>query len=226
MRKGKIITYIIGIVAFIIPIKLYLTPPTDYDGGPMMAYNFLFFYPLTFLAIILSIIVVFRLKYFRNEILSKVLLYISIIPSTILTIMVLINAIRIANEPEILDLEIPNNTVNIRVNDSLEIKLHGFTKRIKGENDEIIEQKIVNLVPYVDEKYRFKDGGKFTGDSKNQELFYNMVNDSLVVFNFQYDYHFFNKKRIALPFKIESASIQKLSEEKMKSQGFKKFEWK
>jgi hypothetical protein len=78
----------------------------------------------------------------------------------------------------------------------------------------------------VDGKYRFKDGGKFIGDSKNQELFYNMVNDTLVVFNFQFEYHFFNRKRISLPFKIESNTIQNLSEEKMKSQGFKKFEWK
>ena len=133
---------------------------------------------------------------------------------------------RIASEPEILDLEIPNNTVNIRVNESLEIKLHGYTKRTIGENDNIIEHKIVNLVPYVDGKYRFKDGGKFTGITKNQELFYNMINDSLVVFSFQYEFHFFNRKRIALPFKIESSNTHKLTKEELKNQGFKKFEWK
>ena len=192
----------------------------------MMAYNFLFFYPLTVLSIILSIIVGFRLRHFRKEVISKILLFISILPSTILTVVILVNLIRISNAPEILDLEIPNNTVNIKVNDSLEIKLHGFTKRTMGTNDSIIEQKIVNLIPYVDGKYRFKDGGKFSGIFENQEIFYNVIRDSLVIFNFQNEYQYFNKKRIALPFEVKPLRTQNITEEKLEKLGFKKFEWK
>ncbi len=226
MRKSKIITYIIGLIAFLIPIKLYLTPPTDFDGGPMMAYNFLFFYPLVFLSIVLSVIVVFRLRYFGKEVLPKLLLFISILPSSILTILVFINFIRIANEPEILDLEIPNNAIDIKVNDSLEIKLSGFTKRKMEENEKIIEEKIVNLIPYVNGKYRFKDGGKFISNYKNQEILYKVINDSLIVFNYEYEYNYFNNKRIPLPFKIETAETHKITKEKLESQGFKKFNWK
>ena len=224
LKKSKIITYIIGLIAFLIPVKLYLTPPTDYDGGPMMAYNFLFFYPLVFLSIVLSIAVIFRLRYFGKEVLPKIVLFISILPSSILTIMVLINLIRIANEPEVLDLEIPNNTIDFKVNDSLEIKLHGFTKRTMGNNGEIIEEKIVNLVPYVNGEYRFKDGGKLIGNSENKEIFYKLINDSLIVYSYKYEYNFFNKTRIPLPFKIENLETETLKKEKLK--GFEKFKWK
>ncbi len=224
MRKNKIITYIIGVIAFLIPIKLYITPPTDFDGGPMMAYNLLFFYPLVFLSIILSIIVIFRLKYFRNEVLSKVLLIISILPSSILSIMVFMNFVQIANEPEILDLEIHTNSINLNVNDSLEIKLHGFTKRTMGDNEEIIEVKIVNLVPHVNGKYSFKDGGKFISQSESQDIFYKVKNDSLIVYSYDYGFSFFNKTRIPLPYKIEGGENLKIEKGQLKKMEFKKFE--
>lgn len=221
MRKSKIITYVIGLISFLIPVKIFLTPPTDSDGGPMMVYNFLFLYPLLLFSIVLSIIVIFRLKYFGKALLPKIPLFISILPTSILTIMVLINFVRISNEPEILDLEIHNNTINLNVNDSLEIKLHGFTKRTKGENEEIIELKIVNLIPYVDGKYGFKDGGKFISKNNNQEIFYEIKNDSLLIYNYGYEYDFFNQTRIPLPFEIKNTETQKI-----KKIGFKKFNWK
>jgi hypothetical protein len=226
LKKNKIITYIIGLISFLIPVKLFLTPPTDSDGGPMMAYNFLFFYPLVFLSVILSIIVIFRLKYFGKEFLPKIPLFISVLPSSILTIMVLINFVRISTEPEILDLEIHNNTINLNVNDSLEIKLHGFTKRTMGKNDEIIEVKIVNLIPYVNGKYSFKDGGKFISKNNNQEIFYKIKNDSLVIYNYGYEYDFYNKTRIPLPFKIQNFETQKIKKEQPKRLGIEKFNWK
>ena len=200
-------------------MKLYLTPPTDYDGGPMLAYNFLFF-PLLIVSVILSIIVLFRLKKIGKHFLTKLPLLIMVLPSFILIIIVLINISRISNEPEILDLEISNTTIDIKVNDSLDIKLAGFTKRTMGENEEIIEKKIVNLIPYVNGKYRFKDGGKFISSSKNPEIFYKIKNDSLIVLNHQFEYDFFNKTRIDLPFKIESTEI---IIDNMKNEGFKKF---
>lgn len=150
---------------------------------------------------------------------------IAILPSSILALLVLINFIRIANEPEILDLEIPNNTIDIKVNDSLEIKLHGYTKRTRDENEEIIEEKVINLVPYVDGNFRFKDGGKFTGSSKNQEIFYRIINDSLIIYNYEYEYDFFNKTRIPLPFKVENGDTAKIKKEKLSGRGFDKFIW-
>ena len=224
LRKNIRITYIIAVIAFLIPIKLYFTPPTDFDGGPMMAYNFLFFYPLVFLSIILSIIVILRLKYFRNEVLSKVVLIISILPSSILLIMVFMNFAQIVNEPEILDLEIHTNTINLNVNDSLEIKLHGFTKRTMGDNEEIIEVKIVNLVPYVNGKYSFKDGGELISESESQDIFYKIKNDSLIVYSYDYEFSFFNKTRIPLPYRVEDGENLKIKKGKLKKMEFKKFE--
>ena len=186
----------------------------------MLAYNFLFFYPLLIVSVILSIIVLFRLKKIGKHFLTKLPLLIMVLPSFILIIIVLINISRISNEPEILDLEISNTTIDIKVNDSLDIKLAGFTKRTMGENEEIIEKKIVNLIPYVNGKYRFKDGGKFISSSKNPEIFYKIKNDSLIVLNHQFEYDFFNKTRIDLPFKIESTEI---IIDNMKNEGFKKF---
>ena len=56
----KIIRQTIGLILAIIAVSLiiviFLNPPTDFDGVPMMAYNFLFFFPLVLLAGILSII--------------------------------------------------------------------------------------------------------------------------------------------------------------------------
>lgn len=202
-----------------------MTPPSDFDGGPMLAYNFLFFYPLAFLSIILSIIVVFRWRHFSKTIFPKVFLFISILPSIILTVMVIVNFLRIANEPEILDLEIYNTTVSVKVNDSLEVKLHGLTKRIMAENDSIIEQRIVNLIPYVDGEYRYKDGGEFTGFSEKSDLYFITNNDSLNIYSVENDFQYFNVKRTELPIKIKSIIAHKLSIEKLEREGFKKMEW-
>jgi len=220
LGKSKIITYVIGSIAFIIPIKLYLTPPTDFDGGPMLAYNFLFFYPLLFLSIILSIIVIHRLKGFKNEFIPKLILAISTLPSLILAIMVLINIVRIANEPEIIDVEIPNNKINIVVNDSLELKLIGFTKRSSINNEEVIEIKKINLVPYINGTYSFKDGGEFISKSEYQDLLYEIKNDSLMFYVSGYEYYYYNKTRIPLPFKVE-----RLENDKLERTNFNKFKW-
>jgi len=190
-----------------------------------MAYNLLFFYPFVFLSIILSIVVIFRLKYFRKKVLPKILLIISILPSLILTIMVLIYFMEITNEPEIFDLEIHNNTINLNVNDSLEVKLHGFTKRTMDDNEEIIEVKILNLVPHINGKYSYKDGGEFISKSENQDIFYKIKNDSVIIYGYKYEFTFFNKTRIPLPFKIENVETQRIKEQLEKME-FKKFNWK
>jgi hypothetical protein len=197
LQKGKIITYIVGIIAFLLPITLYFTPPTDFDGGPMMAYNFLYFYPVAFLSFILSIIVVIRLNLFKNDLISKALLAVSVMPTLILTALILMNMYRISNEPPYyLDLELHNNTVNLIVNDSLEVDLHGFTKKQLNMNDEIIEVKKINLVPHINKKFSYKDGGSFIGESGNQEVYYKLKNDSLLIYSVGVEFSFFNTAAI------------------------------
>jgi hypothetical protein len=224
LKKSKIFTCIIGALSFSIPIILFFTPPTDYDGGPMLGYNLLFFFPLSFLALIFSSIVYFRLKYFRADLSIKLMLIIATLPALILAATILFNFVRISNQPEILDLEIPNETIKINLNDSLEIKLHGFTKRTL-ENEKIIEVKIINLVPYINGMYSFKDGGKFISNKKNQELLYNIQNDSLIIYAKEYEFSFFNKTRIPLPFKIEKIESLKTEKEQQEKNDLKKINW-
>ncbi len=52
-----------------------------------------------------------------------------------------INTRWIANEPEILHLEILNTITDIKVNDSLDVNLVGFTQMTMGERETIIRRK-------------------------------------------------------------------------------------
>ena len=226
LTKRKLITYVIGIIAFTLPLILYFSPPTDSDGGPMMAYNFLFFYPVAFLAIILSLIVTFRIKSFKKDLISKALLVLSIIPTLILTSLILLKFYRISNEPPYdLNLEIHNNTINLQVNDTLAVNLHGFVEKKLNSNDEIIEVKKINIIPYIHHKYSFKDGGYFKSKSANNEVYYKLKNDSLIIYS-RVGFEYFNKTRLPLPFFVSKLDIKKETKEEMTKNGFKKFVWK
>lgn len=204
---------------------MFFSPPTDYDGGPMLAYNIGFFYPLIFLSILLSIIVVFRLKYFKKNNTAKALLILSILPSSYFLFLIIVKSILIATEPEVLDLEILNNTINLNVNDSLEIKLHGYTKRTLNDNEEVITVKIINLVPYINDTYSFKDGGKFTVRSRDPEIFYKIEKDTLKIINKGYEFNYFNKTRVPLPYKIENIGSDSINKDQLKRLNFKNFIW-
>jgi len=226
LKKNKAITYLIGFFAFLIPIIIHLNPPTDFDGGPMLAYNFGFFFPLATISLILSVIVLFRLKYFEGYLLPKVLLLLSILPSSALTVMIFFHILRISNEPETLDLEFHNQTIELKLSDSLEIKLHGYTKRTLGHIDEVIEEKIINIVPYIDGVYSFKDGGKLTSIVENQKIFYEVINDSLIVYSNKYDFVFFNSTRIPLPFRIVNLDSDEEKLKQLENKKLDKFLWK
>ena len=58
MRKRFITVFILSLLSCLISAIIYFNPPTDYDGGPMLAYNFLFFFPLMIVAFILSLIAI------------------------------------------------------------------------------------------------------------------------------------------------------------------------
>lgn len=227
MKKEQIITYLIGIIVFVLPIIVYFTPPKDSDGASMMTYNFFFFFPITFASFILSLIIVFRLKKFKNDLFSKILLIVSIIPTIGLVILITINIIRIFNElPYDSNIELPNNTVNLTINDTLDVNLHGFTNNKTVENKQIILIKKINIVPYINKNYSYKDGGCFIGDSENYEVYYKIRNDSLFLYSVGVDFSYFNKKRIPLPILITKYDSQKDTLNEIEKNGYKKFEWK
>jgi hypothetical protein len=227
MKKRKVITYIIGIIVFLLPILLYLTPPKDSDGGPMMSYNFFYFYPIFFLSIILSVIIIFRLKLFKHDLKSIILLLVSILPTIYLTTFIFINFKQIYDEPPYdLNIELPNNTVNLKVNDTLDVNIHGFTNKKSIDDEEIVLIKKINIVPHINKHYSFKDGGCFIGDSNNYEVYYKVNNDSLFLYSVGVDFSYYNKKRISLPILISKHDFQKDAIKEIENKGFKKFEWK
>jgi hypothetical protein len=55
---SKIIALICAFLSVLAWVIIYSNPPTDSDGGPMMAHNILFFYPLVTLSGVLSTITI------------------------------------------------------------------------------------------------------------------------------------------------------------------------
>lgn len=204
---------------------MYFTPPTDHDGGPMMAYNFLFFYPLSLISIFLSVIVIYRLKDFKDDLLSKIILIISIVPTILLTILITLNLYRVASEPKNFNIEVPNNEVNIIIKDSLKIELNGFTKIVLDNNGDYKNKKIINLLAYSKDKYKYKEGGKFTTISKNQKLIYKVKNDSLIIYKQDYEFSYFYDNRNGLPVKIEDIRNTNFSISELERMQFKTFYW-
>ena len=226
MNYKKKLVLILGIIAFSIPIKLYYTPPTDFDGGPMMAYNFLFLFPLSILSILLSIIIIFRLKDFKDDIFSKIVLIISIIPTLILTIFIILNIYRISNEPKNFNLEQPNNEVALSINDSLKIELNGLTNIVLDGNGDYTNKKVVNLLAYTNGKYKYKEGVKFTSISSNPKIAYKIKHDSLIIYKQDYEFSYFYETRKGIPIRIDDIRDTQLSMEELERLKFKMFIWK
>jgi hypothetical protein len=67
-------------LAIILIVIVFLRPPTDFDGGPMMAYNLLFFLPMVLLAGLLSLIsaIIAISKLIRKKSNNKVIKIISL----------------------------------------------------------------------------------------------------------------------------------------------------
>jgi uncharacterized membrane protein YozB (DUF420 family) len=87
---------ILAIIAVILIIVIFLNPPTDFDDGAMMTYNFLFFFPLVFFAGILSItsILIAVIKLVRKKTEKKTLKIIALSLSTPVFIYFLSVAVR------------------------------------------------------------------------------------------------------------------------------------
>ena len=139
----KIIRQTIGLILAIIAVSLiiaiFLNPPTDFDGGPMMAYNFLFFYPLILLAGILSIIsiIIAITKIVRKKTEKKTIHIISLFLSTLVFIYffsVVVHVITIVNHAydDIDEYFIPdpedtyNSSDSIKVTENKTIHLIGY----------------------------------------------------------------------------------------------------
>ena len=144
----KIIKYFFAVVVFAIPIYIYFTPPTDSDGGPILAYNFLFFYPLLFLSTIISLILFYSTaKNFKLKKIENSLIFASTLPTISLLIFVLVNIFRISDGKEYKEeFEQPASKKEIKISNKLTLNLQGYTfKNIRNSTFIILECPTNNL---------------------------------------------------------------------------------
>jgi uncharacterized membrane protein len=179
MKKPVVITVTLALIAFVINVVLELTPPTDSDGGPMMAYNLTYYYPLFIISFIFSISVLLRFRTLAGKPLFKVIVIILILPTILLTSFGVVRYFNTSSEPDLVGFEFHNNTVELIVNDTLSVKIYGYNKVILGENNEEIQVVRVNVVPQINDVSRYMDRGDFEGESGHFKLFYQVLNDTL-----------------------------------------------
>lgn len=211
----KILQYFFAILAFILPIYIYLNPPTDSDGGPMLAYNFLFFYPILLVSTIISLIlIVIGIKNFKNNRKENSLILASTLPTILLLILVFINIFRIQSEDQYEEKrEKKIFSEIIKINDELTINLEGYAY-------ETIRKK-VTFTPNK-EKMNFYTSNQFVqGNYNSFYLYYKVINDSLEIYIPKDEpLYFTNDGLEKLPLKVIYTN------ENPNKKGFKKFEWK
>lgn len=177
-------------LALALVIIIVMNPPTDFDGGPLMAYNFLFFFPIFLTAgllAIVSLIVSFR-KLISKEPRQKRYPVFSIMIASLVLLYFVIVALGIyssAHDAELEALisdmdkpsEIYNNSVIISLETDPTLYLIAFNWG-KG-----YEQRLANLSlePYACEKYKTPETYVYRGD-QNCELYFKRTADSLFVY--------------------------------------------
>lgn len=183
-RYSKYIGITLGLLALILRLIILLNPPTDFDGGPMLAYNFLFFFPMLLgigiLSLIAAIISVRGLikKKSQNKSLHLLALLVSI-PGLlyflyVLTIMIIFGFMTSES------VEKPDRIFN----HSTSVVLDNTTLHLTGFNvgDEYEDRRIyISSIPYFNDAFEKKDAYFCQGDS-NFELYYSIHSDSLFVY--------------------------------------------
>jgi hypothetical protein len=220
----KYLIYLLSLLAFLIPLYLFFTPPTDRDGGPMLAYNFLFFFPLLILAIILSIILlIFSLKSFNKNKFKNSVLVISTFPALFLLALTILHIISISGNDSgyKVPVEVINRYEKIRVNKNLSLTMTGYTY-------EKIRKKII-FIPETSNKIKYTANTFCQGDFSTFFLYYKIKNDSIYIYIPDNEpLYYINDRLKALPIKtIKLSAVKKDSLDLLtKKEVIKKFIWK
>jgi len=220
----KYLIYLISLLAFLIPLYLFYNPPTDRDGGPMLSYNFLFFFPLLIMAIILSIILlVLSLKSFRKNKFKNSILAITTFPALFLLAVTILHVIRISGDDSDFrtPVEVLNRYEKISVNKNLSITLTGYTY-------EKIRKKIT-FIPESSSKIRYTTNTFCQGDFSTFFLYYKIKNDSIYIYIPDNEtLYYINDGLKVLPIKtIQLRAVKKDSLDLLtKKTILKKFIWK
>ncbi len=216
--------YLISLLAFLIPIYLFFTSPTDRDDGSMLAYNFLFFFPLLILAIILSIILlIFSLKSFNKNKFKNSVLVISTFPTLFLLALTILNIISLSGNDSgnKIPVEVLNRYEKVRVNKNLNITMTGYTY-------EKLRKKI-EFIPETSNKIKYTTNNFCQGNFSTFFLYYKIKNDSIYIYIPDNEpLYYVNDRLKKLPIKtIKLSAVKKDSLDLLTKKGFiKKFLWK
>lgn len=175
IKKNSI--YLISVLTFVIPIYLFFTPPDDTDGGPMLGYNFLFFFPMLILMIILStVLLIFALKSFNKNKLINSILVSSTFPALFLVVLTILNFLRIDrnNSDYKVPVEVLNRSQKISVNPNLTITMNGYTYQKN--------RKKIEFIPETFNKIKYTTNTFCQGNFTTFYLYYTVVNDSLNIY--------------------------------------------
>jgi hypothetical protein len=225
-RLKKYLGITFGLVSSILVVIIFLNPPTDFDGGPMLAYNFLFFFPMLIVAGILSLITIILsiIRFAKYKGLNIISIVLSI-PGLIYFALILLVFLITSTEPE--PIERPDQIHN----NSESIVLDGKTLHLTGFNfGKDYKRKIVYIsgIPYFNKSFQKTDAYFCQGNSKF-ELFYSNDSDSLWVYISQSEpmYHDINGKNLD---KIPVRAIQLTDRQidslmNLVSDKIKRFEW-
>lgn len=191
----KYVPYFIALVTFSIPIYIYYTPPTDSDGGPMMAYNFFFFYPLLLLTMVLSAILLsIGYRAFKKHKITGLVLFISTIPTfCLLGLVIFSHSLKEYKYEEPVDML--NGFEKVQVNKNLELTLTGYTyKEIR---------KKITFTPASAGTIEYTRSNFCQGDFHSFFLYYAIKNDSIYIYIPDNEPLYYTEDRLRkLPIKI------------------------
>jgi len=177
---------ILAIVAVVLITIVFLKPPTDSDGGPMLAYNFFFFIPMILTAGILALIslIILIRKWVKKRSKNLVIKIVSFC----LAIPVLIYAIIIFQYfffPQEIDYPeyelIPDPEYNC--SDSIELRT-GKTIHFVGYNwgKELENRRVyISLTPHACDTFSKIETYCYQG-REQLEVYYQLQNDSIYVY--------------------------------------------
>ncbi|PVY40940.1 hypothetical protein [Pontibacter virosus] len=232
MKKSirKYLGLVFGAISLTLLMITILNPPTDFDGGPMLAYNFFFFFPMLFgigifstLAIIIS-----ARRLSRSKRVNKGLSISSFAlssPGIIYFALMLLRFVMITSEPE--PVLRPEQIHNI----STSLVLNGKTIHLTGFNfgtDYERRRVYISAIPYFNKEFKVQEAYFCQGDSEF-ELFYSNDTDSVYVYipDSEPMYRNVNAERLdKVPVRAIQLNSQQIDSLKnLKSNEIKRFVW-
>lgn len=235
IKVKNISELILVIAAMILNLIIILRPPTDSDAGPMFAYNFLFFIPMTLSAGLLSLIsiIIVITKWIQKKRTNKIIKIISLV----LSIPILIYSIRIFTyfffpqdidfpEYELIPDPVYNSSDSIKIDSEKTMHFVGYNwgKKLKKR------RLYISLTPYECDTFTIVETYCCQGDSL-MTIYYQEDNDSLFVYVPQdcnvYTHHG-AKYRDMIRAKTIKISYKKIDSLLLKDKNskIKKYDWK